>query len=311
MFELYGHLLSRKIILGTTLGAALFFMGIGVIFWGGFNTAMEATNTLEFCISCHEMEENVYQEYTKTVHYTNRAGVRATCSDCHVPDPWVHKVVRKIQASNEILHKLLGTIDTPEKFNEKRLTLAKNVWRTMKETDSRECRNCHDFTTMNPEDQAGRARKQHLNAMKAGNTCIDCHKGIAHSTIHDKLTEEEQEVMEQPNPDHIHEIAPQWIAFDEGKMATTKAVETAAATAPAAAPATVSPAPVVAAAPATSPSAGSAVYWSGVAGRTVTVFYYTLYISVCIPDNPTIPLRLIENRRRQCRRRMAHFMFFY
>jgi cytochrome c-type protein NapC len=32
----------------------------GIIFWGGFNTAMEATNTETFCISCHEMEVNVY-----------------------------------------------------------------------------------------------------------------------------------------------------------------------------------------------------------------------------------------------------------
>lgn len=263
MFELYGHLLSRKIILGTTLGASLFFMVIGVIFWGGFNTAMEATNTLEFCISCHEMEENVYQEYKKTIHYTNRAGVRATCSDCHVPDPWVHKVVRKIKASNEVLHKIMGTIDTPEKFNEKRLTLAKNVWRTMKETDSRECRNCHDFGTMNPEDQVGRARKQHLNAMKAGNTCIDCHKGIAHSKIHDKLTEEEQEAMEQPNPDHIRPMAAQWIAFEEGRHKM-----------PAAAPVAAAPAPApVAAAPAAASTPGSAIDWSGVAARTVTLFY--------------------------------------
>ena len=52
-------LMSRKALLGTTIGAALFFMIVGVIFWGGFNTAMEATNTMEFCISCHEMEENV------------------------------------------------------------------------------------------------------------------------------------------------------------------------------------------------------------------------------------------------------------
>ena len=106
-------LMSRKVVLGTTLGAALFFMIVGVIFWGGFNTAMEATNTLKFCISCHEMEENVYREYTDTVHFTNRSGVRATCSDCHVPDPWVHKVVRKVKASNELVHKALGTIDTP------------------------------------------------------------------------------------------------------------------------------------------------------------------------------------------------------
>ena len=25
----------------------------GIIFWGGFHTALEATNTLDFCISCH------------------------------------------------------------------------------------------------------------------------------------------------------------------------------------------------------------------------------------------------------------------
>ena len=34
----------------------------GVIFWGGINTALEATNTEGFCISCHEHKDNVYQE---------------------------------------------------------------------------------------------------------------------------------------------------------------------------------------------------------------------------------------------------------
>jgi nitrate/TMAO reductase-like tetraheme cytochrome c subunit len=84
----------------------------GVFFWGGFNTAMEATNTMEFCISCHEMRDNVYQEYKKTIHYTNRTGVRAMCSDCHVPKDWTHKMVRKVQASAEVWGKLMGTIDT-------------------------------------------------------------------------------------------------------------------------------------------------------------------------------------------------------
>ena len=209
-------MMSRKVVLGTTLGAALFFMIVGVIFWGGFNTAMEATNTLDFCISCHEMEENVYQEYRKTIHYTNRSGVRATCSDCHVPDPWVHKVVRKVQASNEILHKVLGSIDTPEKFDAKRLQLARNVWKAMKETDSRECRNCHDFDSMNPEEQKKRSRKQHINGMQAGNTCIDCHKGIAHNKVHDQLSDEELTAMEQPNPDNKRPIPPQWQAFIDG-----------------------------------------------------------------------------------------------
>ncbi len=44
---------SRKILLGTTLGTALIFMVAGVVLWGGFITAMEATNSLDFCIPCH------------------------------------------------------------------------------------------------------------------------------------------------------------------------------------------------------------------------------------------------------------------
>jgi len=153
----------------------------GVIFWGGFNTAMEATNQESFCISCHEMEENVYQEYQDTIHYANRTGVRATCPDCHVPKPWIHKMVRKIQASNEVFHKIMGTIDTPEKFEAKRLKMARSVWKAMEETDSRECRNCHDYDSMDFAEQQRRAVSRHSKGIEEGQTCIDCHKGIAHS----------------------------------------------------------------------------------------------------------------------------------
>jgi len=197
---------SRRLMLGTTVAGAVVFFVVGIIFWGGFNTAMEATNTLEFCVTCHEMEDNVYQEYKPTIHYSNRTGVRASCSDCHVPDPWVHKMVRKIQASREVFYWLTGKIDTKEKFNEHRLSLAKNVWKAMKDTDSRECRNCHNFESMNPEYQKPRARKQHLNAFETGQTCIDCHKGIAHHNVRDKLTDEELEEIEAPRPEYIREI---------------------------------------------------------------------------------------------------------
>ena len=270
-------LLSRKVLFGATVGAALFFMIVGVIFWGGFNTAMEATNTLEFCISCHEMEENVYQEYKHTIHFTNRAGVRATCSDCHVPRDWVHKVIRKIQASNELVHKVLGTVSTPEKFNEKRLELARHVWQTMKETDSRECRNCHDFTTMDPEKQKPRARKQHMNAMKAGNTCIDCHKGIAHKKVHDQLDDEELDRLSAPDPERAIPLPEQWVAFLE-KQAAEKAAKKAQAATPA--PEQVAAAPAAAGTPSADGAAsggaatgGGFVDWNGVPAREIVIFY--------------------------------------
>jgi nitrate/TMAO reductase-like tetraheme cytochrome c subunit len=171
-------------ILGQGL---LLFFGLiaGIIFWGGFNTAMEATNTLEFCISCHEMRDTVYVEYQQSIHYSNPSGVRATCSDCHVPHAWVPKLIRKFQASNELWHKLVGTVDTPEKFEAHRLEMATRVWATMKATDSRECRNCHSFESMDFTHQRQRSREKMEPVALGmpspdGTTCIDCHTGIAH-----------------------------------------------------------------------------------------------------------------------------------
>jgi cytochrome c-type protein NapC len=118
----------------------------GIMLWGGFNWSLEVTNTEAFCISCHEMENYVYQEYKDTIHYNNRTGVRATCPDCHVPKEWAYKMVRKVRAS-----------------------------------DSRECRNCHDFDSMDYFEQERRGVEAHITGNDEGQTCIHCHQGIAHS----------------------------------------------------------------------------------------------------------------------------------
>ena len=165
-----------------SVGALVIAGGIaGIIFWGGFNTVLEQTNTLAFCANtCHEMHDNVYQEYMSTIHYQNRTGVRAVCADCHVPRDWAHKVVRKMKATGELYGHFMGEIDTREKFEKHRMVLAQNEWRQMKATDSRECRNCHAFTAMETAKQRPKAQKMHAEAQQQGKTCIDCHKGIAH-----------------------------------------------------------------------------------------------------------------------------------
>ncbi len=153
----------------------------GIIFWGGFNTVLEATNTETFCISCHEMNNNVYQELKYTIHYTNRSGVRATCPDCHVPHEWTAKIARKMQASKEVWGKIFKTISTREKFLGKRRELAQHEWDRLKANDSLECRNCHDFQYMDFTRQGKRAEEAHSRGLASGEkTCIDCHKGIAH-----------------------------------------------------------------------------------------------------------------------------------
>ena len=160
-----------------TIGAFI----AGIVFWGGFNTAMEATNSEKFCTGCHEMRDNVYEELKTTVHYSNPSGVRAICSDCHVPHNWTDKIARKMQASKEVFGKIFGTIDTREKFEAHRLQLAQNEWKRLKANNSLECRNCHQFESMDFTRQSKRAADAHSTFLAKGEkTCIDCHKGIAH-----------------------------------------------------------------------------------------------------------------------------------
>ncbi|WP_221627976.1 NapC/NirT family cytochrome c [Teredinibacter franksiae] len=154
---------------------------LGAIALGGFNYVIHETSSMEFCVSCHEMETNIFQAYKETPHYNNSSGIRTGCSDCHVPQAWGPKILRKTHKGLvEIPAKILGTISTPEKFEAKRLEMAERVWADMEATDSRECRSCHSLEAMANQDR--RTAKKHSLERKAdkNETCIDCHKGIAH-----------------------------------------------------------------------------------------------------------------------------------
>ena len=159
------------------IGAAL----VSLVFWVGFENTLAYTDSLEFCISCHEMEAFVYEEYKEHTHFANDSGVRAVCADCHVPHSAVPKLVRKVQATlNEVPRHLLGTIDTREEFEARREHLAERVWARMRENDSSGCRSCHSWEAMLVDAQPLRARREHQSAVDEGKTCIDCHKGLVH-----------------------------------------------------------------------------------------------------------------------------------
>ena len=161
---------------GVALGALL----VAAVLLAGGAAGLAWTNTEKFCISCHEMRDNVYAEFKDTIHDRNRSGVRAVCSDCHVPREPLPMLARKVRATFELWGKLTGVIDTREKFEAHRYELAKRVWVRMKETDSLECRNCHKDPSMDPEKQSEKARARHQRSKAEGKTCIDCHFGIAH-----------------------------------------------------------------------------------------------------------------------------------
>lgn len=174
---------ASRWLIGVPAGGFLAFF-VGMLTWEGAHQTIDASSSLEFCVSCHEMEAFVYQEYKETIHYQNAAGVRAVCADCHVPHDLVPKLVRKIQATfNEVPQHLLGKINTKEKFEAHRAELAMSVWQEMKGNDSRECRNCHSYDAMAASMQGRSAAKKHSAQWRerSGDTCIDCHFGIAHT----------------------------------------------------------------------------------------------------------------------------------
>ena len=166
--------------LSIVMGAiACVFVGMGLLIVPA--EVIKVTDSLGFCTSCHEMADNNFAEYKDTIHAHNRTGVKAICADCHVPHEIPALLLRKVMAGRDLFGHFAGTLDTKEKFEAHRLDLAKRVWIRMKETDSRECRNCHDSGAMAADMQGRTAQKQHKKLSDgSGATCIDCHFGIAH-----------------------------------------------------------------------------------------------------------------------------------
>ena len=85
-----------------------------------------------------------------------------------------------MMAAKDVWGEIMGTIDTEEKFEQHRWEMANRVWAKMEATDSRECRSCHEFNSMDFSEQEKLSRKKHKRAEEEGKTCIECHKGVAH-----------------------------------------------------------------------------------------------------------------------------------
>lgn len=159
------------------VGIGLMIGVIGVI---AFNATLHATSSEAFCISCHEMEANAFAQLQKTTHFNNASGVRPTCSDCHVPQEFVPKMIRKVEAAREVWGTITGVIDTPEKYAAHAPAMKAREIARLQANDSQECRNCHETERMLAALQSAKAQRYHKARRMNDKTCIDCHAGIAH-----------------------------------------------------------------------------------------------------------------------------------
>lgn len=170
---------GRKVLSKGALVRGIVVFSVSVLFLLGFDRTLDYTDTTEFCTSCHS-QKIPYEEYRESLHYVNLSGVRTGCADCHVPKELGPKLLAKVLAAKDVYHEIIGTIDTREKFEAHRWRMANRVWEKMHSTDSRECRSCHTVDAMDLAAQDSTARKKHRNAEERGQTCIECHKGVAH-----------------------------------------------------------------------------------------------------------------------------------
>jgi nitrate/TMAO reductase-like tetraheme cytochrome c subunit len=161
------------VVVGLVIGAG------GVI---GTQVMVAATGTNEFCGgACHSMQW-VAQEHRQSGHYANRTGVRATCHDCHIPDRYPALLWYKTKAGiRDAIQEARGVISTEEKFKKERLRLAKSVWAEYKENNSENCQHCHQFNADVVAKQKEFVRPMHQQFLTKAATCIDCHKGVAHT----------------------------------------------------------------------------------------------------------------------------------
>jgi cytochrome c nitrite reductase small subunit len=140
--------MNNKLLLFVLLGALL-----GIIVYASTVTAIKATDTGEFCSSCHVMG-TVYEAFTNSPH------ARLDCNDCHAPtDNVVNKMMFKARAG--IGHIYMNTIG------------ASQIPDVLHATDdsvdviNQNCISCHQYTLENV-------------AHDSKGTCNDCHRQVPH-----------------------------------------------------------------------------------------------------------------------------------
>lgn len=182
----------KRSIIVTLLAIGI---GLGWLSLSGARAVLEQSSSTEFCLSCHSME-TAYKEYQGSVHFSNAKGIRAECADCHIPNDTLGYAIAKLKFSADIYHEFAsGRIDSDEKYETHRADMASTVWSQLKANDSATCRNCHNETAMELYNQDREARNMHQYAVDNNQTCIDCHKGVAHLLPKAKMDNQAQQQL--------------------------------------------------------------------------------------------------------------------
>ena len=166
----------------SVLALLLLGAAAGFAMTAGTQVMVVVTGTDAFCSgACHSMQW-VAQEHRASVHGANRTGVAASCHDCHIPPHYPELLWYKAKAGiKDAIGEMRGIISTEEKFKKERGRMAEHVWAEFKANNSRNCRTCHELTPAVVAKQKDFVQPMHQQVLQGTATCIDCHKGVAHT----------------------------------------------------------------------------------------------------------------------------------
>ena len=176
----------RRLSSPSARWSVLALVGLGLVAGAaatiGTQVMIAVTGTDAFCGgACHSMQW-VAREHQQSAHQVNRTGVRAGCHDCHIPKGYPEVLWYKaIAGTKDVIQEARGVISTEEKFKKERLRMAQFVWAEYKANNSENCRNCHKLSAEVVEKQKDFVKPMHAQFLAGAATCIDCHKGIAHT----------------------------------------------------------------------------------------------------------------------------------
>ncbi|HIF5504385.1 TPA: pentaheme c-type cytochrome TorC [Pasteurella multocida] len=220
---------SAKIGLGILVSIGFI---AGAISWQKFNDLMDHTSTEEFCIGCHSMQQPL-EELKQTAHWSNRSGVTATCSSCHLPHDKTAKYARKVQAVREVFAEFTGKYEEEGAFEKHCQEMAEREWARFAANGSKECKACHSYERMNFDKMSEAARKAMIPAAAKDQSCMDCHKGVAHHLPKTQVSEGstskfDQFVAKAPQADKTYYSKANIALFkDEAMQAQIGQLETA------------------------------------------------------------------------------------
>ncbi|MBI5232927.1 MAG: NapC/NirT family cytochrome c [Deltaproteobacteria bacterium] len=138
-------------------------------------------------IGCAECHPYPFREYQKSTHYMNRSGVRPGCMACHEPHSLFNLIRFKFLYLNtgtqgdSLFHNITGVVMDKEKWEKRRVELAKKVREGFLATDSAKCRNCHVRALI--VSKKAPVMRAHKKIESQGKTCIDCHYNLVHAEV--------------------------------------------------------------------------------------------------------------------------------